>query len=152
MHCEWEPFEGEFKCKYCNFTIKDNSFKKRCKKHPETIDRKTHELKTDAPPKAPGLLTRAKNFAKAATHHIMTGRKHCTDEQKQARFDQCTKNECGLFIVHGEGGVCAHEKCGCFIRAQGQFMDKLSWADSECPLGYWKAIAEKDGETPENGV
>lgn len=124
MFCEWEPYEEGYKCKKCGFVSKVN-FKKNCGITP------------------PKLTKRIQNFTKASANHLMTGMKHCSDEQKKKRFEICKSNKCGLFLSKGEGGICSHDNCGCFIRSNGKFLDKLSWADSKCPEGFWGP------ETPE---
>ena len=30
--------------------------------------------------------------------------------------------------------------CGCNINTKKKFMNKLAWADQECPIGKWKKI------------
>lgn len=137
LHCVWEPFEGQVRCKDCG-KVRKRAIRANCP--------------TKLNPQIPTITQRVKNLGKAAARHIVTGRRHCTDEEKQERFNKCQSNVCGRFIVHGPGGICAHEDCGCYIRSNGRFLDKLSWADSECPEGYWGPITEKDEETPENGV
>ena len=69
---------------------------------------------------------------------------HCSEEEKQKRYEICKQNKCNLFVSHGDGGICAHDDCGCFIRSNGKFMDKLSWADSKCPVGLWGFVDKKD--------
>lgn len=33
--------------------------------------------------------------------------------------------------------------CGCNINAKRVFLNKLAWADQECPLGKWSKIIRK---------
>ena len=132
-NCIWEPYENRFRCRNCGYIISQ--------KIPRNCDI-YHK-------KAPGLAQKTVNFTKAATNHVITCLKHCTEEEKQQRFNICKSNKCGLFREHGDGGICAHDDCGCYIRSSGKFMDKLSWADSKCPVGLW---GPKSSENPENGV
>lgn len=144
MQCKWIPFDGKVKCEVCGAIAPSDKFKRNC-----------IHTKHETPPegvKIPSLAQRAVNFGKAAMKHVAEGMRHCTDEQKQERYDKCATNECGLFVVQNDKGVCAHSSCGCFIRGNRKFMDKLSWADSACPLGRWGPITEKNDETPEKGV
>jgi len=136
MKCVYKEKDGVWTCKNCQHTTKIEGLKHNCGKIPPTI------------------LRRSTNFTKAATKHLRTGMRHCTEEQRKTRFTQCSKNECGLFLQGktGEEGICSHVNCGCYIRSRGRFLDKISWADSECPEGYWGPIPEKDDETPEKGV
>ena len=133
--CEWEPFQNKFKCKKCGFVSPRSTIKRNCN--------------AGQPQKPPNMAQRAVNFGKAAVQHVATGGKHCSEEQKQARFAICNSNQCGYFIAHENGGTCGHKKCGCRIRNNGKIMDKLSWADSSCPVGKWGPITAKN---PENGV
>jgi len=138
MNCIWEPFEDEYKCKNCGFTVPRNTIKKTCS-----------NFRSGTPKDIPSISQRMINFGKAGFKHIMTGGKHCTPEQKRERYEICTSNKCGLFKAYGTGGVCAHDDCGCFIRSNGKFLDKLSWADSKCPVDMWGPIST---ENDENGV
>ena len=135
-HCKWEPFGDKFKCSECGFVSPRSTIKRNCSTKPEP----------------PSMVKRAVNFTKAVTQHVMTGRKHCSEEQKAERFNICKSNQCGLFLPNGEGGICSHDKCGCYIRSNGQFMDKLSWAESKCPVDMWGPIIQKDEENTQNGV
>ena len=138
MKCQWIPHGNKYKCKNCGFVVPHDGFNKNCS-----------AFKTEIPKEPPNIIQRAVNFTKAATNHVITGLKHCTEEEKQQRFNICKSNKCGLFREHGDGGICAHDDCGCYIRSSGKFMDKLSWADSKCPVGLW---GPKSSENPENGV
>lgn len=144
MQCEWEPFEDRFKCKYCGLIVPIRKIRHRC------------AVQSTMPllPDPPGLMRRAANLGKAAVDHLKTGMQHVDDQQKANRFQICQSNQCGLFRTHGNegGGICAHEDCGCYIRSNGRFMDKLSWATSKCPIGLWGPIEPKNIENPENGV
>jgi hypothetical protein len=125
MKCplEWNEQLGKYECPNCG---------KTCRK------------KVQIPCKAeiPSLPQRMVNVTKATARHIVSGMKHCTEEQKAERYRKCSSNPCGLFRKYGEGGICAHDSCGCYIRSHGKFMDKLSWAESECPEGFWDKIDE----------
>jgi len=140
MNCVFEKDEDKYKCMECGFITHIPDLKINC--NPSNAGKM-------APP---SLVQRARNFAKAAAKHVQSGRRHCTQEQKEARFKQCASDECGLFMRYGKGGICSHEDCGCFIRSKGKFFDKLSWAESKCPEGYWGPIEEKDNENTEKGV
>lgn len=137
--CEWEPYLDRFKCKYCGTIVPRNTIQHICK----YLNNKDKDI--------PSLIRRGYNVTKAGIKHLLEGRQTCTDEQKQARYDQCKKNECGLFREHKNGGICAHDDCGCFLRSNGKFLDKIAWADSKCPEGYWGPIVNSQ-ENDENGV
>lgn len=127
MDCQWVPFENKWKCQNCGFIVPDSTFKKNC------------IIKQDIP----NIIQRGKNLGKAMVKHVREGMKNCSDNQKQVRFEICESNKCGLFRGRGEGGICAHEDCGCYLRSNGRFMDKLSWAESKCPIGLWLPVESK---------
>ena len=130
MRCKFIKDGDNFVCENCGRTTTIEGYRINCAKKP------------------PNIVQRGVNFAKATAKHVATGFRHCTPEQKKERYDKCSKNECGLFLIRGSGGICSHDDCGCYIRSQGQFFDKLSWADSKCPEGYWGPIDKKDQQTP----
>jgi hypothetical protein len=150
MRCKWVPYQDKFKCLYCNFIVSKNTINKVCKAQTQPLSLEEHMEKSKT--EIPNFLQRGMNLGKAIVNHISTGMHHCTFEEKQSRFETCQSNECGLFKVHGEGGICSHDDCGCYIRSNGKFMDKLSWAESKCPVGKWGPIEQKTQESPENGV
>jgi hypothetical protein len=76
------------------------------------------------PPQAPGLLTKAVNFATAVAGHVAAGMPEATPELKAARLAVCSTCDQRL-----PGGVCAG--CGCDLDR------KASWRDQDCPLGKW---------------
>jgi len=140
MDCQWIPHENKYKCQNCGFVVPHDRFHRNCP-----------TFKTETPKKPPNILQKAVNFTKAAVNHITTGMQHCTEEEKTERFNICKSNKCKLFVQHDDGGVCAHDDCGCFIRSNGKFMDKLSWAESKCPVGLWGPIT-KSSENSKIGV
>lgn len=76
------------------------------------------------------FLTKVKNFVVSASDHIQNGRKLCTDDTIEQRYKIC--EQCEYFTNSSCG------KCGCPIIRNRQFISKLSWASSECPVGKWK--------------
>ena len=71
------------------------------------------------------LWKKAASFASAATKHILAGRPKASPEQIQARLEIC--RACELF----ERNHC--KQCGCACNGTANFMNKLAWADQECP-------------------
>lgn len=71
------------------------------------------------------LWKKAANFASAATKHILAGRPKASPEQIQERLAIC--QACDLF----ENNHC--KQCGCACNSRSVFMNKLAWADQECP-------------------
>jgi hypothetical protein len=78
---------------------------------------------------APSFLQKIKNFTKAAAQHVAAGMPMASDAEILRRHDICMGCE---FM---KDGACT--KCGCPIVRAKQYVSKLSWADSECPVGKW---------------
>jgi hypothetical protein len=80
---------------------------------------------------APSFLEKVKNFTKAAVDHVAAGMPLASDDEIIRRHDICMGCE---FM---QDGACT--KCGCPIVRAKQYISKLSWADSACPVGKWGA-------------
>lgn len=78
---------------------------------------------------APNFLTKVKNFATAAAGHVAAGMPMATDEEIIRRHDIC------LGCEHLVNDACT--QCGCPVARVRGYVSKLSWADSECPVGKW---------------
>jgi hypothetical protein len=78
---------------------------------------------------APSFVQKVKNFAIASAKHIAEGAPMASDEEIIRRHDICMSCE---FL---KDGSCT--KCGCPIVRAKKYISKLSWADSECPIGKW---------------
>jgi len=78
---------------------------------------------------APSFLQKVKNFAVASAKHAAAGMPMASDEEIIRRHDICLGCE---FLKNG-----ACSKCGCPVVRTKQYVSKLSWADSECPVGKW---------------
>jgi len=78
---------------------------------------------------APSFLTKIKNFAFASAKHVAAGMPMASDSEIIRRHDICT--DCEFF----KDNAC--QKCGCPVVREKQYVSKLSWADSECPVGKW---------------
>jgi hypothetical protein len=87
--------------------------------------RRNNEARTDAP----SFLTKVKNFAIASAKHIAAGAPMASDEEIIRRHDICLGCE---FL---KDNACT--KCGCPVVRNKQYVSKLSWADSACPVGKW---------------
>jgi hypothetical protein len=86
---------------------------------------------------APSFLQKVKNFAVASAKHVAAGMPMASDEEIIRRHDICLGCE---FL---KDGACS--KCGCPVVRTKQYVSKLSWADSECPVGKWgKESAQAD--------
>lgn len=78
---------------------------------------------------APGFLTKVKNFATAAAGHVAAGMPMASDAEIIRRHDIC------LACEHLVDNACT--QCGCPVARVRGYVSKLSWADSECPVGKW---------------
>ena len=78
---------------------------------------------------APGFLDKLRNFATAAAGHVAAGMPMATDEEIIRRHDIC------LACEHLVDNACT--QCGCPVARVRGYVSKLSWADSECPVGKW---------------
>lgn len=78
---------------------------------------------------SPSLVSKVKNFANAAAHHVAAGMPMCSDEEIVRRYDICLRCE------HLKDSVCG--LCGCPVSRAFGYVSKLSWADQECPAGKW---------------
>ena len=78
---------------------------------------------------APGFLEKVKNFATAAVDHVAAGMPMASDEEIIRRHDIC------LGCEHLVDDACT--QCGCPVARVRGYVSKLSWADSECPVGKW---------------
>jgi|TARA_Y100000310_G_C20256945_1_gene611787 hypothetical protein len=88
---------------------------------------------------APPLSKRLKNFTISAIKHVAKGMPTCTQEEIDERLEIC--RGCKWF----RGGSC--RKCGCACNNNKKFLNKLAWADQECPIGKWGKIEEDEQES-----
>jgi hypothetical protein len=93
----------------------------------------------------PNLATRLANFAKAAVNHAIQGNPTVEEAVMKRRLEIC--RACPLFKPNENdvGGVCTHSTCGCTIQDNLNYLNKIAWADQECPIGKW-------GKEEPNGV
>ena len=96
-----------------------------------TVD-ETHPSYPRAPKPGVSIVQKAANFATSAAKHIAAGAPRCTQEQIDARFAICQGCE------HFDGKAC--RQCGCPVVRERQYLSKLSWADSSCPVGKWGPV------------
>lgn len=80
------------------------------------------------------LLLRIKTFLKSLFFHIRSGLPKATRSEIQYRYSICI--ECDQYEKQkSRCGV-----CGCNIENKSKFLNKLAWADQECPIGKWPKI------------
>jgi hypoxanthine phosphoribosyltransferase len=85
-------------------------------------------------PGMPPLPNRLLHFSYALYKHLLNGFPTCTEDQVQTRLDIC--KECNLYT----GTHCSHASCGCNINGSVKFLNKLAWADQQCPESKWGFI------------
>lgn len=83
------------------------------------------------------LIIKLQTFLKSLFFHIRSGLPKSTKEEIKYRYSVC--ESCDKFNrVKSECGV-----CGCAISMKSIFLNKLAWADQECPEGKWPKINRK---------
>jgi hypothetical protein len=80
------------------------------------------------------LLIRIKVFLKSLFFHIWAGFPKATLSEINDRYQICL--DCKEYNSIKQ--VC--EICGCNINNKSQFLNKLAWADQECPKNKWFKI------------
>ncbi len=70
-------------------------------------------------------LNKLSQFSKALASHIVRGMPKANEVEIRRRFEICQS------CLHFTGESC--RICGCGVNAQQQLMNKLSWADQQCP-------------------
>jgi uncharacterized paraquat-inducible protein A len=73
-------------------------------------------------------------FLYALFWHVVSGFPTCDKQQIEDRYEICIS--CHNF--NKEKSIC--NICGCNLSNQREFMNKLAWADQECPEGKWLQI------------
>lgn len=81
----------------------------------------------------PTILRKIKTFAKSLFWHISLGFPKTPAHIIQYRYNICLS--CDSYDKKFTQCL----ECGCNINNKSQFMNKLAWADQECPLGKWKS-------------
>lgn len=72
-----------------------------------------------------------KTFIKSLFFHVWGGFPKCNQHQINYRYNICQVCE-SFDALNNE---CMH--CGCNVNNKKIFMNKLAWADQECPIGKW---------------
>lgn len=80
------------------------------------------------------FLVRLKTFLKSLFFHIYSGFPKTTQSEILDRYSICI--DCENFN-HNQS-IC--NICGCAISKKSKFLNKLAWADQECPVGKWGQI------------
>lgn len=80
-------------------------------------------------------LSKIKTFLKSLAFHVWAGFPKSSQQQIDSRFAIC--QACDEFY-NSKDSTCL--VCGCNISRKKVFLNKLAWADQECPVGKWKKI------------
>lgn len=79
-------------------------------------------------------INRVKTFIKSLWFHIGAGMPKANQSQINERFVTCF----GCDMYDRKSSQCL--VCGCNVNPKRVFLNKLAWADQECPLGKWEKV------------
>lgn len=71
-------------------------------------------------------------FLKSLWFHVWMGFPKCSHAEIDERFVVCSQ-QCDMY--NKIDSTCL--VCGCNVNKKKIFLNKLAWADQECPLGKW---------------
>jgi uncharacterized paraquat-inducible protein A len=80
------------------------------------------------------ILQKIKTFIKSLWFHVWAGFPKSSVEQINERFTICKSCE----MYNKKDSTCM--MCGCNVNLKRIFLNKLAWADQECPLGKWRKL------------
>lgn len=78
------------------------------------------------------FLIKLKTFIKSLFWHISSGLPKSTQEEIDYRWNICLNCDEGFDAVNSQCII-----CGCNLSNKRVFLNKLAWADQECPLQKW---------------
>lgn len=81
-----------------------------------------------------GFIRKIKTFTKSLLFHVYAGFPKCTKEEILSRFSICS--QCDMYEKKSQTCMI----CGCNVNERKIFLNKLAWADQECPLDKWKKV------------
>jgi len=82
-------------------------------------------------------LLRIKTFLKSLLFHVYAGFPKSSKEEILYRYKIC--QSCDMFNKKDEQCLV----CGCNVNTRKIFLNKLAWADQECPLKKWSKINDR---------
>lgn len=80
------------------------------------------------------MTTKLLTFLKSFYWHIYSGCPKATKQEIEQRFNICL--DCSYYDSSNSSCL----QCGCNVNNKKIFMNKLAWADQECPVGKWKRL------------
>lgn len=80
------------------------------------------------------ILYKLKTFSKSLLFHIWAGFPKSSQQQIDYRYNIC--QNCDMFDKNNSQCLV----CGCNLSRKKIFLNKLAWADQECPLNKWGKI------------
>jgi uncharacterized paraquat-inducible protein A len=84
------------------------------------------------------ILKKLLTFFKSLWFHVWSGFPKCTKQEILQRFTIC--QECEFF--DNKKSQCL--VCGCNVNEKKVFLNKLAWADQNCPENKWSKINRID--------
>jgi len=83
------------------------------------------------------LLLRITTFIKSLFFHVYAGFPKTTNDEIQYRYAICLRCE----DFNPRQSQC--NVCGCSLSRKSKFLNKLAWADQECPKQKWPKIIRR---------
>ena len=80
------------------------------------------------------LLNKIKTFLKSLLFHVWAGFPKASQQQINMRLSIC--KQCDMYDKKNSQCLV----CGCNLSNKKIFMNKLAWADQECPLHKWSKV------------
>ena len=160
LTCQFEPvpgIAGRWKCSVCGIPTSDRKVydsppTRRCTAVPKTdreltLEGRVHSARSPgaelrAPP-PPSVFKKLTHFAPALIGHVLGGMPTCSGEQIDARLTICRACPGDHYLRDSDNpnlGVCTN--CGCSAGREEKFLNKLAWADQECPIGAWRKLTK----------
>jgi hypothetical protein len=124
MNCRLIYLNNQYVCEVCGYA-RNRPFQKEC----------TMQTK-----EAPTLVEKAFNFAEALKNHVSDGLKKRTSEEIKDLLVICQggrgsdgvlREKCEHFV----NGSC--NECGCPVKKDRKFFNKLAWRSEHCPVAKW---------------
>jgi len=85
------------------------------------------------------MIQKIKTFIKSLLFHVWAGFPKSSQEEISKRFKICT-SDCDMY--NRKDSTCM--MCGCNLSNKKIFMNKLAWADQECPIGKWSKVNDEN--------